>query len=381
MKIALVLDDSLDRSDGVQQYVLSLGRWLSTSGHTVHYLVGQTNRRDIAHIHSLTRNVHVRFNGNRLSVPLPAKKTRLKKLLETEKFDILHIQAPFSPLLGGQIIQAAPQSTTVIATFHIIPYGSLQRMASKLLASVSRRSLRRIDAAISVSEAAQAFTQSTFGLHSKVVPNMIDSSYFHNNNKTKQRDPTTSKKIVFLGRHVRRKGCIELLRAVNLLCTKTGGESFNVIVGGSGPLTPQLVRYVTRHGLEESVKFTGFIPESEKQDFLSQADIAVFPSYGGESFGIVLTEAMAAGAGAVLGGNNGGYRCVLGEWPECLFDPRDTVAFAECLRRFLGDSALADRINQAQQQSVGQYSTEHVGPAVEQFYKTAIAKNPTNKDN
>ncbi len=69
MKIGLVLDDTLDTPDGVQQYVLQVGRWLSAEGHDVHYLVGKTTRTDIANVHSLSRNLKVKFNGNRMSMP------------------------------------------------------------------------------------------------------------------------------------------------------------------------------------------------------------------------------------------------------------------------------------------------------------------------
>ncbi|HUB93292.1 MAG TPA: glycosyltransferase family 1 protein, partial [Verrucomicrobiae bacterium] len=66
MKVALVLDDTLDTPDGVQQYVLAVGGWLVEQGHEVHYLVGQTVRTDIQNVHVMSRNVHVRFNGNRM---------------------------------------------------------------------------------------------------------------------------------------------------------------------------------------------------------------------------------------------------------------------------------------------------------------------------
>ena len=73
MKIGFVLDDTLDSTDGVQQYVLTLGKWLKDQGHDVHYLVGATKRRDIPGVHSLSRNMSVRFNGNRMSMPRRSK--------------------------------------------------------------------------------------------------------------------------------------------------------------------------------------------------------------------------------------------------------------------------------------------------------------------
>ena len=104
MKIALVLDDSLDKPDGVQQYVLTLGSWLTSQKHEVHYLVGATSRKDIPNVHSLSANMRVRFNKNRASMPMIANRKAIRALTEKEKFDVLHVQMPYSPLLAGKII-------------------------------------------------------------------------------------------------------------------------------------------------------------------------------------------------------------------------------------------------------------------------------------
>src|ERR1039458_8447904 len=107
LKVGFVLDDSLDKTDGVQQYILSLGSWLKQQGHDVHYLVGETVRTDIPNVHSLSRNINARFNSNRMSTPLPASPARIRKLLEDVQFDVLHVQIPYSPFLAQQIIELA----------------------------------------------------------------------------------------------------------------------------------------------------------------------------------------------------------------------------------------------------------------------------------
>src|SRR3989344_1271873 len=99
MKIGFVLDDGFDRLDGVQQYMLTYGQWLTKEGHEVHYLVGETTHSIIPNLHSLSRNLKVRFNKNRSSIPLKIYKNAIKKLLSEEKFDVLHIQMPYSPML------------------------------------------------------------------------------------------------------------------------------------------------------------------------------------------------------------------------------------------------------------------------------------------
>ena len=79
LKVGLVLDDGLDAPDGVQQYILALGDWLREQGHEVRYLVGHTERRDIEGVYSMSRNVAVRANGNRMSMPLPTDRRRIRR--------------------------------------------------------------------------------------------------------------------------------------------------------------------------------------------------------------------------------------------------------------------------------------------------------------
>ncbi len=114
---------------------------------------------------------------------------------------------------------------------------------------------------------------------------------------------------------------------------------------------------------------SGFVPEEEKAAFYGAADIAVFPASGGESFGIVLTEAMASGAGVVVGGDNPGYRSVLGDRPETLVDPRDTAGFASKLARLIDDEALRVEIRAAQSERVREFDITAVGPRIEALYR------------
>jgi phosphatidylinositol alpha-mannosyltransferase len=116
----------------------------------------------------------------------------------------------------------------------------------------------------------------------------------------------------------------------------------------------------------------GFIDEADKPALLASADIAVFPSLYGESFGIVLIEAMAAGSGVVLGGNNPGYASVLGAMPEALFEPKKYQAFSKTLKHYLTNSIAAQELHNNQQVAVKQFAVTNVGPKVVTMYVTAI---------
>ena len=133
LKIGIVLDTSLDPNDGVQQYVLAIGGWLTKQGHDVHYLVGQTEQRQLPNLHSLAKNIKVQFNGNRTTIPLPTSRKKLRAFLQQHKFDILHVQVPHSPFMAQRLISAASKDTAVIGTFHILPFGKIPRLANHVL--------------------------------------------------------------------------------------------------------------------------------------------------------------------------------------------------------------------------------------------------------
>lgn len=369
MKIGIVLDDGLDTPDGVQQYILTVGKWLSANGHDVHFLVGETRRTDIPNLHSLGRNINVRFNQNRLSMPLSADKANIKNLLDKEQFDVLHVQMPFSPQLASKVINLAPKSCAVVGTFHIVPYSWLSSFGTKFLKNLTKKSLKRFDEFISVSPAAQEFAKASLGIDSKVVPNAVNVSSF----STLQQKPRSNinTKIVFLGRLVERKGCEHLLKAVHELYKQNLLGSVQVKIGGKGPLESKLKQFVAANKLERFVSFDGFVDEKDKPAYLQAADIAIFPSTGGESFGIVLVEAMAAGAGCVIGGNNQGYAGVL-EDPKTLFDPKRSKDLAKLLHELITDQETRANIHKKQQILVAKYDVENIGPKIVDVYTQAL---------
>jgi phosphatidylinositol alpha-mannosyltransferase len=339
LKIGLILDTSLDPPDGVQQYVVGIGEWLRSQGHMVHYLVGETHERQLPHIHTLTRNFRVSFNGNRTTIPVLLEKRRARASMQHENFDILHVQTPHHPFMAQRLIMAASNRTGVVATFHILPYGFLARFATKLLSFLLRPSLARIDRMFAVSKSAAKFEMWAFSKPAVVLPNVIDYERFHKAKPFK--NPGKELTILFLGRLVERKGCLTLLRAVRELRRSPDAAelpSFKVVICGQGHLLAKLQSYVAQNDLADIVTFAGFVSEEDKPRYYASADISVFPSSSGESFGIVLLEAMASGRAAVLAGDNPGYHSVMESRPDLLFKPTDAKMLAGKLRLVLSDA-------------------------------------------
>ncbi|HVX58128.1 MAG TPA: glycosyltransferase family 4 protein [Candidatus Saccharimonadales bacterium] len=375
LKVGLVFDDTLDSSDGVAQYVKTIGRYLSGQGHEVRYLVGESRTTEWADgkVYSLAKNIKVRFNGNKLSMPGLSRRRQIKKVLRDEDFDVLHIMVPYSPLMAARVINMAAKKTAIVGTFHIFPAGWLSRAGSKLLRLWLSRNIRKFDKMLAVSKASAQFARSAYKLDPVVVPNAVDVSSMSRPRVKKQKD------IVFVGRLVDRKGCLYLLKAFKLLATEL--SDVNVTVVGAGAQDQTLKRYVKSNGLDGRVRFAGFVSEEEKAELLSGAAVACFPSLYGEAFGIVLIEAMAAGSGVVLGGDNPGYRSVLGEHEELLINPTDTAAFSQRLKTLLTDKQLAADLHAWQERSIKQYDVKIVGEHIESIYRSLIANKNKNEHN
>ncbi len=369
LKIGIVFDDTLDTADGIQQYIQTIAKWLSSHGHEVHFLVGETNRRDIVNVHSLSKNIKVKFNQNRLSMPLPANKAAIKQLLDIEQFDVLHVQMPYSPWLAARVVAQAKGETAIVGTFHIMPAGNTQAFATRLLGHIERKTLQRFDSVVSVSAPAQDFAAKSLGLASDILPNCVDAARFSAGKKTKKYDDGKHN-IVTMSRLVERKGIDHLIRAFALLKR----DDCRLTIYGKGPLLKKLTMLSRKLGVQDSVLFAGFVDEKDKANVLAAADIAVYPSTGAESFGIVLIEAVAAGAGVVLAGDNPGYRSVMNNDARVLFDPSNTSEFAHLINTYLNDSKAIEAVGAWQRAHCKQFDVAVVGPKLVDLYNQALQR-------
>jgi phosphatidylinositol alpha-mannosyltransferase len=316
----------------------------------------------------------VTFNGNVLSIPRVASRRLLRAFISRERFDVFHVQMPHSPLFSARLVRQARRiqgsAVTIVGTFLILPNGRLASVATRLLGFVLRRNLRLFDRFSALSEPAADFARRTFGIRAEAmgIPLAVDALAEAGRERRIARASSDRLHVAFLGRLVQRKGVLEFVEALGALAPEVRAR-IRVTLGGRGPLAADLERAIEAKGLRDLVTMSGFIPEDEKAVFYAAADIAVFPATGGESFGIVLTEAIASGAGVVVGGDNPGYRSVLGDSPDVLVDPRDTAAFAATLARLIGNPALRAAIRAEQEVRVRQFDVSVVGPKIEALYE------------
>ena len=373
LTIGFVFDDTLDALDGVQQHIITIGTELVRRGHDVHYLVGETHHSPVPQTVSLARNVMVSFNGNRMRIPLPVCKREIRAALAHNNYDILHIQAPYSPLFGGRVLECAPQSTGVVAPYHIAPIDRRACYGGRALGLVNAHSHRRVDEVIAVSQVAAQYAQFTAHTHGTIIANPVNVEKFATAAHRATRD-AAHPHIVFLGRLVPRKGAQLLLDALDY------GErhgmfpmpGLHVTIAGDGPLMDDCVQRAAR--LRTPVQFVGTVDEG-KADLLASADVAVFPAIGGETFGIVLPEAIASGAGVTLAGDNPGYRWTMRGDEDALFSvgPDHARVLAERITRALTDAPWARRLHAREEALLDRYNVQAVTDEVEQVYARAIA--------
>lgn len=369
LRVGLVFDDSLDRPDGVQQYVMRVAEWLREHGHEVYLLVGETHERDLPHLHSLSRNITVKFNGNTMSIPRPVPRKLLRELLEELQLDVIHVQTPYSPFMSGRLMSLASANTAVVGTFHILPYSFFVKVANRVLAVLNTRTGKRFDDVMAVSPPASEFARRYYGYNGPVVPNPFRLADFTVSPGAKNKVP----RIVFLGRLVARKGAKELLLAVQYMLANGLYEGpLSVTIAGRGHMMEELQTLASKIDSAVKIDFPGFIAEEDKPALIESADVFALPSISGESFGISLIEGLAAARGAVLAGDNAGYASILYELPELLVNPRDTEAFAKLLAHWLKDPQARVAMAKRQKQYVQQFDLAVVGPAIERVYNEAL---------
>jgi phosphatidyl-myo-inositol alpha-mannosyltransferase len=343
LRVGIVCPYSFDAPGGVQFHIRDLAEALIARGHTVGVLAPADDDTPIPdYMTSAGRAVPVRYNGSVARLAFgPLTAARVRRWLEAGQFDVLHLHEPMSPSLSMLALWIA--DGPVVATFH----SSQQRSRSLQVAyPLVRQSLEKINARIAVSEDARRTLVDHLGGDAVVIPNGVYVQHFADA-PTDQRWTGTPERptVAFLGRlDEPRKGLPVLLAAVPAVRRAIPGVRF--LIAGRGDTGPEDVRELIGDDAE-AVEFLGGVSDEEKAALFRSVDAYVAPQTGGESFGIVLVEAMSAHT-PVVASDLGAFRRVLadGQAGE-LFRTGDGDDLARVLADLLADPArradLADR--------------------------------------
>jgi phosphatidylinositol alpha-mannosyltransferase len=368
MKIGLVCPYIYPENGGVAQHVRFLYENLRLHGHDVRVLTAShgPQRSSEGDIIRLGVGFSVPINASVGTLTFsPRYLSQIGAMLEREQFDVLHFHEPFVPFLSLFLLRES-QSVN-IATFHA--YAGFSPSYE-----FGRRALRgyagRLHGRIAVSAAARHFIDRFFPGDYKVIPNGVDVGRFADAVPiARWQDGTPN--VLFVGRHEPRKGLLDLLKAHRIL-RKTGSAS-RLLVVGSGPQEREARRYVATRGLQ-GVEFLGRVSDAQKAQLFRTADVFASPARGGESFGIVLLEAMAAGTPVVCSDIHG-YKGVVRRGREgLLIPPGEPKQLALGIDRLLRDPALRDQMGAAGQARAEAFSWPSVTAKVEEYYGFVIRR-------
>src|SRR5207247_1441973 len=277
----------------------------------------------------------------------------VSRMLERERFDIIHHHEPLVPFLSMQILDSARCPN--VATFHAFGGFSFSYWAGRM---IGRRYMRKLDARIAVSSAARHFISSYFPGDYRIIPNGVDVSFYANARPLPEYADGKIN-ILFVGRLEPRKGAMYLMEAYAKL--KKKHPEIRLILCSVGPLLGRLRRFVRANRIED-VLFAGRVDDADKARFYKTAQIFCAPSTGQESFGIVLLEAMAAGLPVVASDIHGYKRVVQRNVTGLLVEPKDPDAIAGALERLLCEPSLRDRPGQAGARRAPEYDRPHDMP-------------------
>jgi phosphatidyl-myo-inositol alpha-mannosyltransferase len=368
VKIGLVTPYVYPLPGGVNQHVRYLYENLRLRGHDVRILTSShgLQRASEGDVIRIGKGFSVPTNGSVGTVTLsPRYVSQVSEVLERERFDLLHFHEPFVPFLSLVVLR---QSTSVnIATFHA--YGGFSpayELGSRLMGSYAER----LHGRIAVSAAARHFIDRFFPGDYKVIPNGVDTGRFRRAVPIARWQDGT-RNIVFVGRFEPRKGLLDLLKAYRIL-RKTGCQCRLLVIGG-GPQEREARRYLMTRRMG-GVEFLGRVSDEERDALLKTADVYCSPATGGESFGIVLLEAMAAGA-AIVCSDIHGYKGVVRRGREALLvPPHDPKALAGALAKVLSNDELRESMAQSGLKRAEEFSWERVTAKVEDYYGFVIRR-------
>lgn len=356
MRIALVSPYDVDVFGGVQNQVLGLARTFAETDEVIVIAPGHDRRRDGVEVRGVGRSIRVPTNGSFAPIALgPSVWRATQRSLREFRPDVIHVHEPFVPLVG--LAAARSRIAPVVATFHRGGAGHLYPYLRALLESTNRA----LAARIAVSEEAVATLESVFGPQLQpptILPNAIDIDRFAYATQLAH----TGQLLVFVGRHEHRKGLRVLLDAF-----EDGIGDARLVVIGDGPDSSRLRAQYERSG---RVDFVGALDDKSMASYVASADLVIAPSLAGESFGVVLLEAMAANT-AVVASDIPGYRLAAGAAAR-FFPPGDPVTLRETIVDLLNSDEQRNALVAAGTARAATHSFVALGAAYREIYASSL---------
>lgn len=369
MKIGIVCPYNIWRGGGVQECVLAIQNELVKRGHEAKIITPKPrNHKNRAHenVIMIGKSTDMKALATASEISASADLEAIHEMLEMEKFDILHFHEPWMPFVSRQILSRS--NSVNVATFHAkLPETVMSKTLEKVVVPYLKSVQKNLSALSAVSPAAAEYVSIVSpGSKITIIPNGIDLAKYQ---KITVKNQSEQKNILFIGRLEKRKGLKYLLKAFSELAEQD--KNVRLIIAGDGVDRRKLEQWVYDNNVPR-VKFLGYVSEDKKLKLLSEADLFCSPAIYGESFGIVLLEAMAMGA-VTIAGNNPGYASVMqGRGRISLVNPKDTDAFVHRMELLLNDAEIRKSWQDWAKKYVRQFGYKKVVDKYEAWYARAL---------
>lgn len=362
MRVALACPYAWDAPGGVQVHVRQLASRLRSRGHDVLVLAPGGRPATEAWVRIVGRTIGIPYGDSVAPIaPTPTAARRVSAALRGFRPDVVHAHEPMTPSVS--MFATLRSRAPVVATFHS---GAERSRLFDLAAPALRRVARRIAVRIAVSERAADFARARLGGGFRIVPNGAEVHRFAD---AEPADLGPGRSLLFVGRLHERKGFPVAVAAFARLAAER--PDVRLVVAGEGEQGRAID--ALHPEVRERVIMLGSVPNEELPPYHAAADVFLAPSVGGESFGIVLVEAMAAGL-PVVASRIAGYDEVVTDGVEGFLVPaRDAAALAGSAGRLLDDPDLARRMGEAGRERARRYDWDSVAGELEAIYREAIA--------
>lgn len=377
MKIGLVCPYSIAKGGGVQECVFAMQAELTRRGHEVYIITPQPRDHD----EQPPKNTIFIGSATDFNSPLhttvqvsAAENEKIDQVLAEYQFDILHFHEPWIPMLSAQILNRS--KSVNVATFHAkLPETMMTRTMIRVVTPYTKSVLKYIDAFTAVSEAAAEYVCSLTDQPVALIPNGVDLKLYRA--PARRSDNKKNKTILYIGRLEQRKGVKHLLHAFKILSDANPNAS--LVIAGDGPDRAKLEALAADLHLD-NVSFVGFISEKEKVHYLRTTDVYCSPALYGESFGIVLLEAMASGLVTVAGDNPGYASVMKGLGAISLVNPKHHAEFARRLNLLLQENDLRKLWRDWAAEEIPQYDYATIVAQYEEVYRKALKDHTDKQD-
>jgi phosphatidylinositol alpha-mannosyltransferase len=368
MKIALVSPYDFAYPGGVVGHISHLDAHFRRAGHEVKILAPSSSSPESLgrdNLIPIGRPIPVPSSGSWARITLSLRiSPKVRNILDREQFDIVHIHEPLMPVLPITVLRKSRGVT--VGTFHAFAEGKRALRYSRLLLNPW---MDRLDGRIAVSEPARQFVTTYFPGDYQVIPNGIDFEHFTAPQPRPEEFTDDKLTILFVGRMEKRKGLRFLLRAYGRL--KWEFPHCRLVVVGPEEPDAESLRVIAERGLQDVV-LAGYVSNERLPAYYQAADIFCSPATGGESFGVVLLESMAAST-PVVASNIPGYASVLADGVEGrLIEPKSEEEFAATLLTLLRDEAQRRQMGERGRLKAQRYSWDAVSWGVLNFYVSLL---------